>query len=140
MSFKLNVEDRAQITELLSRYCWVLDVGDLDNLQSVFTPDAVFIINGRIYDGLEAIHAYFLELVSRDNWAGTQHYNSQVILEAASETRCEMRSYCTVVFVLRDVTSHFRMLANYQDTCVKLDGDWLIEKRIVSVWNPSNPS
>ena len=39
----LTVEDRLAIQDLLARYAWALDTGDVDSFVACFTPDAVVI-------------------------------------------------------------------------------------------------
>jgi ketosteroid isomerase-like protein len=43
MPSSVPVADRLDIHELLARYAWALDTGDLDGLVACFTPDAVVI-------------------------------------------------------------------------------------------------
>jgi uncharacterized protein (TIGR02246 family) len=136
MAPSLSAEDRAAILDLLARYSWTLDAGDPEALSAIFTPDAEYGINGRLYQGLDAILEYIRELMGRDNWAGSQHYNSQIVFEESNSAQCKLRSYSMIVYRLRDETSHFRMLASYLDTCVKTGDRWFIRTRLAEVWNP----
>jgi hypothetical protein len=48
-------EDHVAITELLARYCVVLDFDDVDGWLRLFTPDARYEVYGRSFDGREGL-------------------------------------------------------------------------------------
>lgn len=50
-------EDHVAITQLLARYCLTLDHDDVDQWVTCFTPDAVFEVYGRTWDGESGLRA-----------------------------------------------------------------------------------
>ena len=40
---KPGVEDRIAIQDLIAKYCWALDTGDVESFVACFTPDAVIV-------------------------------------------------------------------------------------------------
>jgi 3-phenylpropionate/cinnamic acid dioxygenase small subunit len=47
--------DRAEITNLLARYCLTLDHHDIAGWVSLFTPDAKYVVYGRSFEGHEGL-------------------------------------------------------------------------------------
>jgi uncharacterized protein (TIGR02246 family) len=64
--------DRAEIDDLLARYCFAIDLRDWEGLRGVFAPDAVITYSGpRVSTGIEEIVAFFRATASAA--AATQH-------------------------------------------------------------------
>jgi hypothetical protein len=132
----LPADQRLGIMDLFARYAWTLDTADPDQFVDLFAEDGTLVISQVRHEGRDGILEYVRELTSRSNWAGTQHYSGQVIIEEASPDRCRVRSYGSIVFRLRDGSSHLRALSLYRDTCVKVGDRWLFSERIGDYWNP----
>jgi uncharacterized protein (TIGR02246 family) len=64
--------DRAEIDDLLARYCFAIDLRDWEALRGVFAPDAVITYSGpRVAAGIDEIVAFFRMTASAA--AVTQH-------------------------------------------------------------------
>jgi uncharacterized protein (TIGR02246 family) len=64
--------DRAEIDDLLARYCFAIDRRDWEGLRGVFAPDAVITYSGpRVSTGIEEVVAFFRATASAA--AATQH-------------------------------------------------------------------
>jgi uncharacterized protein (TIGR02246 family) len=64
--------DRAEIDDLLARYCFAIDLRDWEALRAVFAPDAVITYSGpRVCTGIDEIVAFFRMTASLA--AATQH-------------------------------------------------------------------
>jgi uncharacterized protein (TIGR02246 family) len=50
--------ERAEIENLLERYCWTVDHQQWEEWVRCFTEDAVFIVRGEQFIGREAIRSY----------------------------------------------------------------------------------
>ncbi len=48
-------EDQVAISDLLARYCLTLDADDVDAWVQLFTPDAVYEVYGRAFEGHEGL-------------------------------------------------------------------------------------
>ena len=44
---KPGIEDRVAIQDLIAKYCWALDTGDVESFVACFTPDAVIVEDDR---------------------------------------------------------------------------------------------
>ncbi|OBG74929.1 MULTISPECIES: nuclear transport factor 2 family protein, partial [unclassified Mycobacterium] len=51
--------DRAAIRELLAGYALALDANEIDECLDLFTPDAEFLVYGRVFAGYEGIGKMF---------------------------------------------------------------------------------
>lgn len=51
----LRSEDDAEIRNLLARYCIALDLDDTTEWVSLFTPDAVYEVYGRTFEGRDGL-------------------------------------------------------------------------------------
>ena len=47
--------DRQKITDLTIKYAWIIDQGPREKLREIFTEDAVFTIDVRKLNGIDAI-------------------------------------------------------------------------------------
>ena len=85
--------DEQAIIELAIAYTWALDTKQLDDLRSVFAPDATADLNGVQCDGQDAIIARIERPLSRLD--ATQHLvgNHQVHVDGDTAThRCHLHS------------------------------------------------
>ena len=48
-------DDRTEIVNLLARYCLTLDHHDIEGWVSLFTPDALYVVYGRAFEGREGL-------------------------------------------------------------------------------------
>ena len=131
----LTTEDRQRIVELFARYGWCFDSGDVAGFVALFTPDAAYELDrGRRFVGPEEIGGYLRQASASDWFPGRQHHVDQIIIEGTT-TRASARSYCTVTQRLNDGTMQLVYLGRYADTCVKVDGRWLFQERLVRSWD-----
>jgi len=131
----LTTEDRQRISELFARYGWCFDSGDVAGFVALFTSDATYELDrGRRFVGSEQIGGYLAQASASDWFAGRQHHVDQIIIEGTT-TQASARSYCTVTQRLNDGSMQLVYLGRYTDTCVKVDGQWLFQQRIVRSWD-----
>jgi hypothetical protein len=131
----LTTEDRQALTELFARYGWSFDAGDVDGFVALFTPEAVYELDGgRRFVGREQIGGYLSQAAGSNWFPGRQHHIDQIIIEGNTR-RATSRAYCTVTQRSLDGTMKIVYLGRYADTCVKVGNRWLFAERIVRSWN-----
>ena len=131
----LAAEDRQAITELFARYGWCFDAGDVAGFTALFTTDAVYELDGgRRFVGHEQIGGYLSQAAASTWFPGRQHHIDQIIIEGGPR-RATSRAYCTVTQRSVDGSMSLVYLGRYADTCVKVDGRWLFEQRVVRRWD-----
>src|SRR5262252_4553359 len=129
---RLTAEDRLDIMDLIARYAHTLDSGDLDGYVNNFAPDGVLFENHR---GREAIREY-VAMLMREGRAGPlpngevahRHFVGAPTIDGADD-RATVHSYLLWVNMGSDppVSSS----GEYVDECVKLDGRWYFQSRVL---------
>ncbi len=134
----ISLEDRQEIYDVLAHYVWSMDTGDIEGVVATFTPDGVVKdVTGKRWDatqgGARGFATYFL---TRPNRRGGQHHVQHLFVEKADGGGYRVTSYW--VFIRWDTAGDhkaIRAMGSYVDTCVKVDGQWLIKEKIIDPWN-----
>jgi hypothetical protein len=138
MSTTVPVADRLDIHELLARYAWSLDTGDLDALVACFTPDAVVIEevfeDPDRWEGHAGIRALGQHYSSAPGFPGRQHHISQVLIEGDAE-RARVRAFAFVTECRGEPPYVLRFAGYYEDRVEKRAGRWLFSERVIRLWD-----
>ncbi len=138
MAGALTVEDRIAINDLLARYAWALDTGDVDALVACFTPTAVVIEEvfeePDRWEGADGIRRLGEHFRNVPNFPGRQHHVSQLLVEG-DNARCSARSFVFVTECRGEPPYVLRFTGYYDDQLAKLNGRWLFEQRIIRLWD-----
>lgn len=125
-----RLEDRAELTELVARYCVAIDDRDIDALAVLFTPDCSFRSRDGVMDahGREAVMEQFR---GRFSVLGpTNHFTHDRIFDIESEDAASGL-----------VTSHAELVRNgrtqvvalrYEDRYRRHEGRWRFAGRLLS--------
>ncbi|OBH89747.1 nuclear transport factor 2 family protein [Mycobacterium scrofulaceum] len=111
-------DDPEAIRELLAGYALALDAGDIDECLGLFTPDAEFLVYGRVFAGHDGIGKMFREAPHGLHLTGV----SRIAVHGDSAT-----ARSQVLFV-RAGDLHLRP-ALYDDELVRTDGQWRFRRR-----------
>jgi hypothetical protein len=122
----LAVEDRLAITELIARHGHLVDEGELDRSEEVFTPDVVYDLSdfgqGQV-TGLTALREAALALGAANPLA---HHVTNVVIEPVADGRVLARSKGLGIMADGSCGS-----VTYVDTVVRVDAGWRICHRKV---------
>jgi uncharacterized protein (TIGR02246 family) len=136
LSETISPQDRFAIQDLIGRYVWALDSGDVDGVAAVFTPDGRAIdTQGNRYEGEGAARRFAIEFTTRPDFRGRQHLVTPLFFEGEGD-RYVVTSYWTVVkwrFALN--TKEVAVTGWSKDTVVRTDAGWLIEERWLGWYN-----
>lgn len=118
--------ERAEIENLLERYCWTVDHQQWDEWASLFAEDGVFDVRGQQLKGRDAI----LTFVQNDigDWQLVRHLAHQAGIEILGPNKAKVRCY----FELRGKTARgngVEALGAYEDDLVKSDDGWKFQVR-----------
>lgn len=134
----LRAEDRAEIAELLVRYCFAIDLRDWDRLREVFGPEAVITYSGpRTTNGIDAIVDFFRTTTSVV--AVTQHLlqTSQVWATApdaaAGLTHVTAHHVPDGAALPADEGSTYTVTGTYADEFIRTDEGWRIARRVLTL-------
>jgi SnoaL-like domain len=129
----LTADDRLALYEMAARYARAQDLLDVEAYLSNLTPDArVTDTRGREFVGHAALRSRFEhrgELYPEPR----QHFIGQPWIEGNS-ARCVMHMYWIVILRRPDDTRVLKQFGEYIDTCVKIDGRWMVEDRRIEDW------
>lgn len=134
----LTTEDRVAINDLLARYAWALDTGDVDAFVSCFTPTAIVIEEvfeePDRWEGADGIRALAEHFRNVPNFPGRQHHVSQLLVEGDG-SKCSARSFVFVTECRGEPPYILRFAGYYHDQLVKSSDRWLFQQRIIRLWD-----
>ena len=132
--------DRLAIRELVEAYAHCADRRDAKGQVALFTSDTHFVVYMNAKDptqsqelhSREALAAVFADLNKYD---ATTHFIGQSTIYTLTGNRAIGETYCLAHHVTVNDKKRRLMLASlrYQDTFVKIDGEWLFGERLLYV-------
>jgi hypothetical protein len=132
--------DREDIIDLAVRYTWALDTRNVDELRSVFTPDATATLRGVDCSGVDSIIDRIGGSILRLDH--TQHLvgNHQVTVDGDTGThRCQLVGQH--VLAGTDGGDNFVVGGYYEDRVVRTPDGWRIAHRVMQqTWCEGNPA
>jgi hypothetical protein len=134
----LSLEDRQAIYDTLARYVWSMDTGDIDGVVATFTPDGVVKdVTGKTWDAeAGGVRGFATHFLSRPNRRGGQHHVQHLFVESAAGGSYRVTSYwVSIQWTTQGDQKSIRALGSYVDTCVQVEGKWLIKEKIIDPWN-----
>ena len=140
MATAISIADREAVFETLKRYLWCMDTTNIEGVVATFTPDAtVKDVTGKRWDeaagGARGFATHFLTLPDRPD---SQHWVQHMFVERAHENAWRVVSYwASLAWTPGGDDKFVRLLGSYRDTCVKVEGRWLIAEKIIDPWSGS---
>jgi hypothetical protein len=133
MAEPLTAADRAEILELLARYSWTLDTGDLQGCIGLFTEDGVFDGASGYFCGKDALLTFAERVHAGPHAAGLQHWTGNSVFETR-EPNVTVRSMSCGL--RRGTGEHTLVFVGYYiDTFERVDGTWLFKTRRWRPWD-----
>ncbi|MET0908785.1 MAG: nuclear transport factor 2 family protein [Ilumatobacteraceae bacterium] len=131
--------DRQAIVDLTVTYCWALDMRSWDELDDVFTTDALADLGGE-YRGIDAIKRRVSDVLLVLD--ASQHMVSthQVRIDGDRATcRCFLRAQHVKLDAAGGTT--FMFAGRYEDDLVRTPDGWRIaRRRLAPIWTEGNPA
>lgn len=126
--------DRAAIQNLVVKYTIALDTLDADMYASVFAEDAEFTFGGNTYKGRAEIRKIVTGLQERNakqpaDAPKMYHALSNTYVEFVNDHEARHRSYWQTIRGPSSGPFTVGAMGRYEDTLVKRNGEWLIQKR-----------
>jgi len=120
------VADVVALQRLVARYCHTLDDGDFDAFETLWAPDAEFVLRGETVRGAGAVRAD-LEARQPPERRG-RHLTHNLVVDVDGD-RASLRS--DFQFLGRDREGRPRLvfLGRYLDEAVRTDGTWRFARR-----------
>jgi hypothetical protein len=134
----ISLEDRQEIYDVLARYVWSMDTGDIAGVVATFTPDGVVKdVTGKRWDAAQGgVRGFATHFLTGPNRRGGQHHVQHLFVEKADGAGYRVTSYwVSIRWDAQGDHKAIRAMGSYVDTCVKVDGQWLIKEKIIDPWN-----
>jgi hypothetical protein len=119
-----------------------MDTRNIDGVVAVFTQDGVVRdVTAKVWDettgGVRAFATHFLTLPEHPV---SQHWMQHMAVEGVGTSAYRVTSYWALV-TLHAATGDktFCSFGSYRDTCVKVDGIWLIKEKLIDPWRSEEP-
>jgi hypothetical protein len=132
-----NLLDRVQIEDFLVDYYQPLGGGKQEDLAASFTPDGVIDVNGRVYSGHKGIAQAYKDASAANN--GNATFKGKFVMlmnnpriEVHGDTATADVIWTGVVSATPKDQPHFAEQGKEHDDLVKVNGEWLIKKRIIT--------
>ena len=128
-----ELQDRAAIQNLIVKYTIALDTLDADMYASVFAPDAEFSFGGNTYRGRDAIRklvtGFKAQRDAQTDPPKSYHALTNTYVEFVNDHEAHHRSYWQTITGPSSGPFTVGGMGRYEDTLVKRNGEWLIQKR-----------
>ena len=134
-----RADDHENIRQLMARYNWAIDFGDIDAWVDCFTDDGVFSCvglpeddpRGGTHEGREALHAYGLAHYARSK-GRARHWNWNLIIDIDGDigtVRCYLNAYGAG----QGDSAILRTTGVYRDSLRHTDDGWRFASREVTI-------
>jgi len=139
MAASLTAEDREQIRDVLARYAWALDTGDVEGFAACFTADGVLVWDAfeepAEWCGTEALRGFASFLAGLPTTAGRQHHIGNLVIEGdAGEAR--VKAYVTVMVRQSEGAAHpVTVMGWYDDALRPTARGWRIARHVIRDWS-----
>lgn len=138
-SAALSVADRIAIQDLIARYGWALDTGDMESLLSCFTADCLIVEevfeDPDRWEGHEGVRGLAEHYWSSPGFPGRQHHVTQSLVEANTPDAAAVKSFAFVTECRGEPPYTLRFTGYYDDRLVKLEDKWLFRERTIRLWD-----
>ncbi len=138
MTASLTVADQLAIRDVIARYAWALDTGDVDGFVACFCTDGLLVWDAfeepdrwRGHDALRHFAGFFRDLPTS---AGRQHYVSNTLIKP-SQGGAQAKSYAAVALRQGDGPHLLNVMGYYEDCFRRENGEWRIAERIIRDWS-----
>ena len=125
----MTTDDRLQINETLALHAHLVDEDQLDRLDELFTPDAVYDMSASglgVFEGREVIRAAAAEM-ARTGHSPVAHFLTNVVITSNGDDEAVARSKGLMIMADGQL-----LAVNHDDVLRRLDGAWRISRRTIT--------
>lgn len=134
----ISLEDRHAIYDLLARYVWGMDTGDIEGVVATFTADGeVQDVTGTRWDAAAGgARGFATAFLTRPNRRGGQHHVQPLFIDPAPGGGYRVTSYwVSMRWDVEQDEKAIRAMGSYVDTCVQVQGQWRIKEKLIAPWH-----
>ena len=130
----MNTDDRLQINETLALHAHLFDENQLDRLDELFTPDAVYDMSATglgVFEGREVIRTAAAEM-ARTGRSPIAHFLTNAVITSTADAEATARS--KGLMIMADGQT---LAVNHEDLLRHRDGAWRISRRTITPARPA---
>jgi hypothetical protein len=129
------VEDRLAVNDLLMKYVWASDSGDIEAFVDTFLPEgSLGRTSGERYEGHPGIRRFAEQSISPPGTRGRMHFFQTISVEPEGDGY-RVFSFWQVVQVTAQNGGKVRSTGTTSDLCLRVGGDFRFKERIIGRWN-----
>ncbi len=137
MANTLSTQDQLDIQQLIARYAWSLDTGDVEAFIRCFARDGALVWDAfdtpLRWSGTDELRHFIEGLRALPDSAGRQHHVSNLLIEPF-ESGARARAFVLVTLRKPDGAVQAHVTGHYEDELVVEDGEWRIRRRTIRDW------
>lgn len=128
--------DYESVRQVLSRYCFALDSGNLDELSLLFHPQADFSVsfeNGIKHNGRDTIHSWYARFFQERprQFHHMRHKLFEPVITISGKTAATSTYFDSEA---KDDAGHIQLISGrYDDSLVKEGGQWFFKERTITI-------
>lgn len=130
----LTIDDRVEINETLALYAHIVDSNQLDRLDELFTPDAVYDMGPvglGAFEGIEVIRVAAARMAEAGQ-APLAHYVTNVVMRSTEDGTAVAQSKGLLIMANGKTQG-----VTHDDILVRYNGDWRISRRLITPVRPA---
>jgi hypothetical protein len=132
MADELPAADQLAIRDVISRYAWALDTGDVESFVACFCRDGVLLWDAfetpERWQGHAALRHFANFFRDQPSSAGRQHHVTNVLIEADGEG-ARGKAYAAVALRQGEGPHALHVMGWYED------GTWRLAERVIRDWS-----
>jgi len=138
MTAELSTADQLAIRDVISRYAWSLDTGDVEGFVACFCSDGALVWDAfetpDRWEGSAALRHFAEFFRSQPTSAGRQHHVTNTVIEVEGGV-VKAKSYGAVAVRQGDGPHLLHVMGYYLDTFRQEGGHWRFAERIIRDWS-----
>ncbi len=133
-----TAEDQIAVQQVIARYAWALDTGDVEGFVGCFCTDGTLVWDAfeepHSWRGADALRHFARFFAALPSSAGRQHHVSNIVITPATEG-LDAKSYCLVALRQGDGPHALHVMGWYQDRFRQENGEWRLAERVIRDWS-----
>lgn len=138
MPAPLSPADRLAIHEVIARYAWALDTGDVEGFTACFCRDGTLVWDAfeqpQSWQGEAALRHFASFFRSLPSSAGRQHHVSNTVITPTNDG-AYAKSYVAVALRQGDGPHALHVMGWYEDHFRQENGEWRLHQRTIRDWS-----
>lgn len=130
-----TAQDHLDVMNVIATYATCIDSGDIDGWVNTFHSDALLDSLSGPANGHDELRTWVKRLIDNGTVgsepATMRHFVGLPLVQGENGERARAQTLCVILDYDPDNRIRVPLVGSYEDTMVKKDGEWRIQKRII---------